>query len=256
MLGHLIALYDRGIFEAARLMSNLVHQLAVTRGQNVSLIKQIGAADAFSIVVDEDTLSANMRSDAHYSPLISALIFGLRQAGPGDMRPAASWIPQIYRQSPVSGFALLSIEEWLGDKIIPTGEVMLSRGELVSFVRDKDGGAHSDPDVRFQKSMHYLDLVNSFPISKQSHVATPVSTTLAWEMLPPITHPMLRQIAHELFSAIYSNTDIAAILTPPPGLVCRFDGTSLQGAFEPPNYVRPSKTVYGRTPAVIPYPEQ
>lgn len=31
MLGHLCGLYDRGVFEAGRLMSNLLFQLAVTR---------------------------------------------------------------------------------------------------------------------------------------------------------------------------------------------------------------------------------
>ena len=53
MLGHLCALYDRGVFEAGRLMSNLLFQLAVRRKQtNIPLLEQVGVPDTFRIVVD------------------------------------------------------------------------------------------------------------------------------------------------------------------------------------------------------------
>jgi hypothetical protein len=49
MLGHLCALYDRGVFEAGRLMSNLLFQLAVIRkGTNTPLLRQIAISDNFS----------------------------------------------------------------------------------------------------------------------------------------------------------------------------------------------------------------
>src|SRR4029077_13505842 len=55
MLAHLCALYDSGVFEAARLKSNLVSQLAVARRQNVPLLAQVGLLDDARIVIEEAT---------------------------------------------------------------------------------------------------------------------------------------------------------------------------------------------------------
>lgn len=52
MLGHLCALYDRGVFEAARLMSNLIFQLAVPRRMNTPLLAQLGWLHGLRVVVD------------------------------------------------------------------------------------------------------------------------------------------------------------------------------------------------------------
>lgn len=75
MLGHLCALYDRGVFEAGRLMSNLLFQLAVTRkGTNTALLRQISVPDTFRIVVDAATVSSNIRADATMSPLVGLML--------------------------------------------------------------------------------------------------------------------------------------------------------------------------------------
>jgi hypothetical protein len=65
--------------------------------------------------------------------------------------------------------------------------------------------------------------------------------------------PLLRQISHELLSAIYSQTDVRECfyLT---SLVCTFRGTELLGAFVPEGYVNIGP-VHGKTPAVIPRPK-
>jgi hypothetical protein len=61
---------------------------------------------------------------------------------------------------------------------------------------------------------------------------------------------ILRQISHELLSAIYSQTDIRGVLQS-PSLVCLFEGADLKGVFVPEGYpdVGP---VHEKTPAVIP----
>lgn len=135
--------------------------------------------------------------------------------------------------------------------MIPTSERVLSRRELIDYVRDQDGGAHSDSDARLLKSTAYVELVNAFPMSKQSGVIVGGSTTLAWHLLPPVTMPLLRQVAHELLSALYSQTDLRAH-GELPCLVCHFEGTSLLGAYVPEGYpdIGP---VYGRRPAVVPH---
>ena len=251
MLGHLCSLYDRGIFESARLMSNLLHQLAVKRKSNSPLLEQIGA-DNIMIVVDVETLSSKLPANPTTSPLASVL-FGLKKDHAGALRPVAHWVPTVYKLTPLIGFASLTIEEWLDDPIIPTKDKTLSRGELIGFVRDQDGGAHSDPDTKLLKSTNYLDLVNHFPISKLSFVDNNGKQALAWELLPPVTHPMLRQIAHEMLSAIFSQTNIQSMINPPPTVICLFDGNELKGVFAPPGYQSLGK-VYGRDPEVVPFP--
>jgi hypothetical protein len=95
-----------------------------------------------------------------------------------------------------------------------------------------------------------VELVNQFPASKASHIQTPEGVTFAWELLPPVTMPILRQISNELLSAIYSQTDIRGILQS-PSLISLFDGTRLMGAFVPEGYPDVG-AIYGKTPAVIP----
>jgi hypothetical protein len=249
MLGHLCALYDRGVFGAGRLMSNLLFQLAVTRKQtNMPLLQQIGVPDTFRIAVDTTTLGSNLHPDATMSPL-AGLIFGLRREA-DKMVPAAYWLPAVQKPGAAPAFTALSVEAWLDDPVIPTTQRILSRKDLISAVRDQDGGAHSDPDAKLQKSMAYVELVNQFPASKAAHVRTPEGVTFAWELLPPVTMPILRQISHELLSAIYSQTDIRRVLQS-PSLICLFEGTDLKGAFVPEGYpdVGP---IHGKTPAVIP----
>ena len=41
MLGHLCALYDRGVFEAGRLMSNLLFQLAVKQRSKIASLRVV-----------------------------------------------------------------------------------------------------------------------------------------------------------------------------------------------------------------------
>jgi hypothetical protein len=227
MLGHLCALYDRGVFEAGRLMANLLFQLGVTRkGTNTPLLRQISVPDTFQIVVDATTVGSNMRADATMSPLVG-LMLGLRPEA-DKIIPAAFWVPAVLKPGPVPSFAALSIESWLDDPVIPTTQKILSRRDLISSVRDQDGGAHSDPDAKLQKSIGYVELVNQFPASKQSKIQTPEGVTFAWELLPPVTMPILRQISHEILSAIYSRTDIRQHFQS-PSLICLFEGTDLKG---------------------------
>jgi hypothetical protein len=159
MLGHLCALYDRGVFEAGRLMSNLLFQLAVIRkGTNTPLLRQIAISDTFRITVDTTTLGSNLRSGATMSPLVG-FMFGLRQEA-GKKVPVAFWLPAVQKQGPAPPFTTLTVEEWLDDPVIPTSQKTLSRRDLISAVRDQDGGTHSDPDARLQKSIAYVELVN------------------------------------------------------------------------------------------------
>jgi len=89
MLGHLCALYDRGVFEAWRLMSNLLFQLAVKRrSTNTPLMKQVGIADSFRVIVDTATLGSNLPQNATMTTL-ATLIFSLRTESPGHLVPAA-----------------------------------------------------------------------------------------------------------------------------------------------------------------------
>lgn len=248
MLGHLCALYDRGVFEAGRLMSNLLFQLAVKKTKtNTPLLEQVGVPDTFRIVVDEATLGSNLPSAATMSSLVG-LMFGLRSDS-GKMVPAARWLPAGLKPGPAPAFSALSIDAWLDDAVIPTTRGILSRRNLITAVRDQDGGAHSDPNVRLQRSIAYVELINSFPASKASCVQTPEGITFAWELLPTVTMPLLRQISHELLSAIYSQTDVGEVIYL-PSLVCIFEGTNLKGACVPAGYPNIGP-VHGKNPAVI-----
>lgn len=248
MLGHLCALYDRGVFEAGRLMSNLLFQLAVKRKRNTPLLEQAGVLDTFRIIVDTKTLGSNVPSTATMSPLVG-LLFGLRSDA-GKMVPAAYWLPAVLNPEPAPpAFSALSIDAWLDDPVIPTTQKVLSRRDLINAVRDQDGGAHSDPDSKLQRSIGYVELVNSFPASKAAHIQIPAGITFAWELLPPVTMPILRHISHELLSAIYSQTDVREVVYL-PSLVCIFEGTNLKGACVPEGYSRIGP-VHGKTPAVI-----
>ena len=82
-----------------------------------------------------------------------------------------------------------------------------------------------------------------------AHVQTPAGVTFAWELLPPVTMPLLRQVSHELLSAIYSQADAREFIYL-PSLVCIFEGTNLKGACVPEGYSRIG-LVHGKTPAVI-----
>jgi len=251
MLGHLCGLYDRGVFEAGRLMSNLLFQLAVKRKQtNTPLLQQICIQDGFRVIVDTATRSSKMAPNATMSPLVGLMI-GMRiESGKG--LPAPRWLPAVLKPGPPPAFSALPLDAWLDDPVIPTTQQTLSRRELILAVRDQDGGAHSDTDAKLQKSIAYVELVNAFPASKQSRVETPDGTTFAWEVLPPVTMPMLRQISHELLSAIYSQTDVRQSIYL-PSLVCIFDGTDLKGACIPEEYPAMGP-VHGKAPAVIPRP--
>lgn len=248
MLGHLCALYDRGVFEAGRLMSNLLFQLVVKRKRNTPLLEQAGVLDTCQIIVDQRTLGSKLPSTATMSSLV-ALIFGLRSSA-GRMVPAAYWLPAVLSPDPaLPAFSALSVAAWLDDPVIPTTQKVLSRRDLIEAVRDQDGGAHSDADPKLQRSIGYVELVNAFPVSKAAHIQTPGSTALAWELLPPVTMPLLRQISHELLSAIYSQTDVGEVIYL-PSLVCIFEGANLKGACIPEGYSRIGP-VHGRAPAVI-----
>lgn len=64
--------------------------------------------------------------------------------------------------------------------------------------------------------------------------------------------PLLRQISHELVSAIYSQTDVREFIYL-PSLVCIFENAVLKGACVPEGYPVIGQ-VQGKTPAVIAQP--
>jgi len=248
MLGHLCGLYDRGVYEAGRLMANLVFQLVIERRKNAPLLKQIGHFDRLRIVIDSSTLSTEMPASPTMSPLVS-LMFGLKADSADTLKSAAIWLPAFRRPPPHKGFESMTIDAWLDDAVIPTTTRILTRRELVQVIRDQDGGAHSDPDAKLAKSPDYAELVNAFPISKHSHVVTPSATTIVWEVLPPVTMPILRQVAHELLSTIYSQSDVGNTVYPPT-LVCLFRDTTLTNVVVPEDYPK-SGPIYGLQPTVV-----
>jgi hypothetical protein len=137
------------------------------------------------------------------------------------------------------------VDEWLDDPAIPIAGDRVTRRRLIECVRDQDGGAHSDPDLA--QSPDYVELVNSFPISKKSSLETPGKVSIVWDSLPAVTLPILRQVAHELLSAIWWFMDRGVHL---PTLVCKFEGASLQAAFVPEAYPNIGP-VYGVAPTVV-----
>ena len=62
--------------------------------------------------------------------------------------------------------------------------------------------------------------------------------------------PILRQISHELLSAIYSQTDIRGMLQS-PSLICLFEERDLRGAFVLAGYPILGP-IDGKTPAIVP----
>lgn len=146
MLGHLCSLYDQGIFEAGRLMSNLLYQLVIQGRNNRPLLDQVGYFGQLRITVDEAVLNANMSASPTMSPLVT-LIFGLKRGADGSLRPAANWLPPTRRPPPFGGFVTLSLNEWLEDRVIPCVSRVMNRRDLITVVRDQDGGARSDGDA-------------------------------------------------------------------------------------------------------------
>lgn len=178
-------------------------------------------------------------------------MMGLRMNAEAGARELSMWLPGMRKPDAGLSFVSLIIDEWWTDPVIPTSQKILSRRDLVLAVRDQDGGAHSDSDSKLQKSIGYVELVNSFPIAESSAVEINGQMVVpAWEKLPPVTMPILRQIAHEMLSAIYSQTDVRECFYL-PSLVCIFHGEQLHGAFVPEGYpdIGP---VHGKQPAVVP----
>lgn len=91
MLGHLCALYDGGVWEAGRLMSNLLFQLALRRPRNTPLLAQIGLHDSLRVMVDKRA-RGTVTTESSMSPLVG-VAFGVNVRGPGGPRPAAVWVP-------------------------------------------------------------------------------------------------------------------------------------------------------------------
>jgi hypothetical protein len=252
MLGHLCALYDRGVFEAARLMSNLLFQLAVERPTNIPLIHQVGLRE-MPIIVDSRAQSENLKSENGSN--LAGVFFGFRELKPGEMVPQARWIPLFASPDTAESFTALTLQQWLDEVVISIPGHSLSRKQLVCYVRDQDGGAHSDSDQRISKSTAYLELVDNFPMSKKSAIDNQGQITAVWDLLPPFTHALLRQISHEMLSSIYSATDIKHA-APLPTLICFFNGTEMQSACVPMGYpsLGVNNQINGKLPAQVTWP--
>jgi hypothetical protein len=245
MLAHLCALYDSGVVEAARLMSNIASQLAVARRQNVPLLAQVGLLDDARIVIEEATRGAHVTASTPFSPLVT-LISGVRTGEGDEPQPVAMWLPAFCRPPPFTGrFASLTVDEWLDDPAIPIAGGRITRRRLIECVRDQDGGAHVGPQRG--ESPDDVDLVNAFPISNKTSIEVLQKATKVSDLLLPVTLPVLRQVAHELLSAIWWFVDPRVHLS---SLVCKFEGTSLRAAFVPELYPNVGP-VYGVTPTVV-----
>jgi hypothetical protein len=83
--------------------------------------------------------------------------------------------------------------------VIPTTQKTLSRKDLIEAVRDQDGGAHSDPDIKLQKSTEYVELVNSFPVVAELSICAPTAVRISsnWSSPTPES-PSLQTFSSEL----------------------------------------------------------
>jgi len=190
--------YDGVTFNAAKTISNLLHQLVDNRGANKSHATKLGFATTLKIWKTPGTSPGSGFSN----PLVGVMM-GI---GPGPSGPtprAYNVPPYLHEGHNKIPAAEDDMEGWLDEPIIrlSAGDEF-SRRKLVRLVRDQDAGAHSDTSL----DNLYVDFKHSIAISPQSEIvimgkATPVAALLQNPALAS-----LRQIAHEFLSSIYSDS--------------------------------------------------
>lgn len=222
--------FDGVTFNAAKTISNLLHQLVDDRNANKSHATKLGFATTLKIWKTPGTPSGS-----GFSNPLASVIMGI---GPGPTGPTPRafnippYLPEGHNKIPAMEAC---VDGWLDEPIIrlSTGD-QFSRRKLVRLVRDQDAGAHSDTSL----DNLYIDFKHSMAISPQSEIiimgnATPVASLLQNPALAS-----LRQIAHEFLSSIYSHAALRPQRNPRCMIYEYGDGGVLKVIRRPKGYPR------------------
>ncbi len=220
--------FDCVTFNAAKTISNLLHQLVDDRGANKSHATKLGFATTLKIWKTPATLGGS-----GFSNPLAGVMMGLG-SGPSGPTPRAFNVPSYLHEGhdkiPAAKDCMTG---WLDEPIIRLrSDEQLSRRRLLRLVRDQDAGAHSDTSL----DQLYVDFKHSMTISPHSEIvimgkATPVASLLQNPALAS-----LRQIAHEFLSSIYSDVNLRPKRHPRCMIYQYGNGGTLTTVRRPKNY--------------------
>lgn len=187
------AAYDAGeMGEAARLAATVHILLGPRSGSHVSVIEQLGFGSdtPFFTTVEENSQSG--------SPLVFARLNSLPQP--------EHYVMSVLPRGPVAARCRkVPLAEWWEEPVLKTEAHTLARRKLVRLLRDKDGGAHFDGEIRDPLIIAALrGEITGFLIGKSDGTSEPV---------PYSVEATMRQIAEEVQQTITKATpaDVEAL---------------------------------------------
>jgi len=143
------AAYDSGeIWEALRLATS-IYTLVHDRGRNRSILTQLGIKDSLRFVTSVAPIEIDLfRKLSLWTPLVER--FHFENEGFSEMIPLSTWFKFKDKASP---FLEISFSDWWENQLIfKGGNAVLTRQQLVSTLRDQEGGSHYDEKL---SSPHY-----------------------------------------------------------------------------------------------------
>lgn len=176
-------LYDQGKVSEAKRLALHIRVLTHDSGKAVSLLSQLGRKTSMGFW-DSTSSNYDPRNLLTYMGLVA-----LRVASKGPLI-----VPLL---DPFDSGRLLPFDDWC-NKIVFKDNIgtTFTRGQIVMFVVDKDGGAHVDPKI----SPDYQDLTQGESTGWEAEY-----NDGSREFVPRGELAMVRQIAHELLTSLQLN---------------------------------------------------
>lgn len=197
-------LFDNGVTIEARRLATCVSTLIIDTKSTTSLLTHLGWSPLF---IDTGTMHRK------FQEIIKADILN-NGGNPGNLIPMGSPLiyhtnnppcAKVYLSEGMEHADRLSKEEWLDHHVIFAPSGTLTRRQLISFLRNKDGGAHVDKDVK--EGIHGIvrEGTADFEITVEGIDVDVINTA----------ELVMRQIAFEVEASILEHLNILTQTAPP-----------------------------------------
>ena len=173
------ASYDNGkTWEALRLATTTFVLVHDTGSRAKSVLGQLGAKNSMLFLASAEALGPN---EVGMPPLVSSI------AKPGE----ASYVPKLGRFP--ANHSLVSFKDWWQRQLIfKNGPNTITRKRLTFGLRNMDGGAHYDEEIRKPDYAAVAD-------NKMSSIR---HRDGVYRTVPGLQHAMMRQVAWELLESL------------------------------------------------------
>ena len=181
--------YDEGLEHVAKILANRIGILIHDTRNSTSLLTQLKKSSILFYDTSSDVLSdPNIKLIDSYRGLVAN-----RLSIQADGSSSLEWVPWLDNTPPYYAIKKTSLTKWLNKIVIVDGNGNpFTREDLILCVRDKDGGAHIDPelekdyaDLSRHNSMGWKLMKDGVPIDESGpHLAS------------------IRQIAHEIIKTL------------------------------------------------------